>query len=99
MAPQMVTANRLVDGVVVYLAADGRWCERCAEGCVAEDAPSASQLLATAEAAVAACQVVGPYLIDVVPGDGGPRPRRYREQIRAAGPSIRSDLGKQAEGH
>jgi hypothetical protein len=95
----MVTANRLADGVVVYLAADGRWRERCADGHVVDDRASAAQLLATAEAAVATCDVVGPYLIDVVPGDGGPRPQRYREQIRAAGPSIRTDLGKQAEGY
>ena len=35
-------------------------------------------------------------LIDVQLVDGAIRPTRLREQIRAAGPTNRNDLGKQA---
>lgn len=97
MTLQMVTANRLSDGAVVYLTADGDWSEWCADGAIADDKPAAASLLATAERDVTACRVVGPYLIDVAIENGTARPQRYREHIRAAGPSIRLDLGKQAQ--
>ena len=35
-------------------------------------------------------------LIDVAEFDGEWRPKKYREYIRATGPSVRPDLGKQA---
>jgi hypothetical protein len=44
---------------------------------------------------VAARVVVGPYLIDVAVEGGTIRPLHYREMIRARGPSVRPDLGKQ----
>jgi Protein of unknown function (DUF2849) len=91
MALQMLTANRLTDGTVVFRAADGRWVEQVAEGHVVEEA-AAPALLKEGEAAVARAEVVGPYLIDVALADGRPVPLRYRERIRADGPSV----GKQA---
>jgi hypothetical protein len=42
--------------------------------------------------------VVAPYLIDVVIENGLPRAESKREAIRAAGPTVRLDLGKQADG-
>lgn len=94
--PQAVTANRLADGIVVFLAAGGRWVERAAEAAVAPDKPAAEALMATAERAVAERLVVGPYLIDITPTPAGPAPVALRERIRAAGPTVRLDLGKQA---
>jgi hypothetical protein len=41
-------------------------------------------------------EVVGPYLFDVRLEDGLAVPVKVREAIRAAGPTIRPDLGKQA---
>jgi hypothetical protein len=41
-----------------------------------------------AEAAVARALVVAPYLIEVSEQDGRLLPARYRERIRAEGPSI-----------
>ena len=90
MALQMLTANRLTDGTVVFRAADGRWVEQVAEGQVVDEA-AAPALLKEGEAAVVR-EVVGPYLIDVALADGRPVPLRYRERIRAEGPSV----GKQA---
>jgi hypothetical protein len=94
--PQVITANRLVDGDVVYLTGDGRWSEWLGDGCVADDEQQADTLMEAAERAVAAQVVVAPYAIDVAVEGGTIRASRYREQIRASGPTIRTDLGKQA---
>ena len=40
--------------------------------------------------------VVHPYLFDVTVAAGSIRPVKMREVIRAAGPTVRRDLGKQA---
>jgi hypothetical protein len=96
MTIQIVTANRLDDGEVVYLADDGAWSERIAGGRVAEGKEDGAALLAAAETAVAERKVVAPYLIDVVVEDGSPRAVRFKERIRASGPPVRPDLGKQA---
>jgi hypothetical protein len=87
MADQMVTANRLADGAVVFFAADGSWVERLAAGqAVAEG--EAAALLKRAEAD-ARTEVVAPYLIDVARStDGRFVALRYRERIRAEGPSV-----------
>ena len=88
MTPRMVTANRLGDGLVVYLDRDGGWSERIADGRVASDAAAAAALMTVAEGAAAACEVVEPYLIDVVDGDGSVRAASFRERIRAEGPTV-----------
>jgi hypothetical protein len=87
MALQILTANRLADGKVVFRAADGRWVEEVALAEVVEEA-DAPALLQEGEAALARAEIVGPYLIDVVVTDGRPVPLRYRERIRAEGPSV-----------
>lgn len=93
----IVTANRLGDGVVVYLAAGDRWSERLDEALVVAD-DAAKAALARAEAPEHATVVVGPYLMPVeAEAETGPHPASTREVIRARGPSVRLDLGKQAE--
>jgi hypothetical protein len=95
--PQAVTANRLADGIVVFLAADGGWVEH-PDGAVLARQPGESEaLMAKAEQAVADRVIVGPYLIDMVETASGPEPAALRERIRAAGPTVRRDLGKQAD--
>jgi hypothetical protein len=92
--PQVLTANRLSDGAVVYLTAEGGWAERLAAAQIVGD-----PVFAEAEGKRAQEQrlVVGAYLMDVK-GDGAAlAPVKMREIIRAAGPSVRLDLGKQAE--
>ncbi len=93
---QVVTANRLVEGDVVYLTGDGQWSERLNDACLAVDKQKTDSLMDIAERAVAAEIVVAPYAIDVMAEDGTVRALRYREHIRASGPTIRADLGKQA---
>lgn len=96
MTAQVITANRLHDGAVVYLDPAGGWSESVADARVAPDKTQAAALLAEAERPEHATRVVGPYLMDVVVDDGRPRPASLREVIRAQGPTVRSDLGKQA---
>jgi len=96
-ALKAVTANRLSDGLVVYLGAGG-WVETIAAARSVEGKEAAAVLLAEAEPDVAACRVVGPYVIDVVPDEAGVlKATSERERIRALGPTTRPDLGKQAE--
>jgi Protein of unknown function (DUF2849) len=90
--PQMLTANRLKDGAVLYWK-HGAWVEALAEGEVLADGAAADAALAGAQAFVADNSVVGVYLFDLR-ADG--RPLKEREIIRAHGPSVREDLGKQA---
>lgn len=99
---QVVIANRLSDGVVVFLAAApgagrGEWKLQIDEASVASDDVRAQELLALGVASARASQVVEPYLIEVERTSTGLRPTLYRERIRAAGPTVRRDLGKQAE--
>ena len=101
---QVVIASRLSDGVVVFLkeaATPGSadWVLQLDSAELANSDDRASELLAIGEADAEKTHViVDPYLIDVVEEDGRLRPTKYREAIRALGPTIRLDLGKQAEG-
>ena len=97
MTSKVVTANRLGDGAVVYLADGGAWSERVEEARVAQAEEEAAELLAFAESPEQGIVVVGPYLMEVAAENGAPRPVSNREVIRARGPTVRQDLGKQAE--
>ena len=94
---QMLTANRLVDGIVVYLTEAGGWSERFAEGHAVDDETGAQALTRRAEQAVAACQVVAPYLIEVAPANDTLAPSSARERIRAFGPSVPAGAGAAVE--
>lgn len=96
MSLQLLTANRLIDGEVVYLTAAGGWETRIETARLAAAADEAAALAAIGAQAVAERVVVGPYLIDVERDGDAIVPLRYRERIRAYGPSNRPDLAKQA---
>lgn len=93
---QVLTANRLRDGEVVYADAAGGWTTCFAGARVITDPSEADAALARAGADVAARLILDPYLFDVSAGTG--TPASVRERIRAAGPTVRTDLGKQAAG-
>src|SRR5271154_161330 len=94
-ADQILTANRLRDGEVVYWAA-GRWVTTFNEAQIFPDDPAAKAALKAADASVQDRTIVNPYLFDVRLEAGVLRPVKEREIIRAAGPSVRRDLGKQS---
>ena len=96
MTNQVISANRLDNGIVVYLTAYGDWTERLAHAQVIDGKDQGEAALDVAFGAVEACIVVDPYLIDIDDSGGERRPTLNRELIRALGPTVRLDLGKQA---
>jgi len=94
--PQMITANRLRDGEVLYWKGSG-WVLALAEGEVFADPKAADTALEAAMKYVSGNEVVNPYLFDVRVADGVTRPVKEREIIRAKGPTVRGE-GKQALG-
>lgn len=99
MPKQILTANRLGDGLVVYLTELGTWSEAIDDARVAAGAEDAA-LLETLGRAREATEVSGPYLIEVELEGGCLTPVRYRERIRAHGPSIREPRAREtAPGH
>ncbi len=82
--PSVITANRLTDGIVVYLAPDGGWVEDLAHARLADTEAEVSALESEAAKAVAERKVVAVYPMDVVIQDGTPVALSVREKIRAA---------------
>jgi Protein of unknown function (DUF2849) len=94
-ALQVLTANRLRDGDVVYWH-DHEWAEHFTDAEVFRDKPAADAALAAAQAFVKGRVVVNPYLFGVREDAGRLRAIEEREIVRSEGPSVRRDLGKQA---
>jgi sulfite reductase (NADPH) hemoprotein beta-component len=90
MKLEIVSANRLGDGRVVYLAREGGWSESIIDGRSARTEEDSAALLAEAERAVDDGIVVSPYLISMADDGGAFAPLRFRERIRLFGPSHRA---------
>lgn len=82
--PNVVTANRLVDGIVVYLAPDGSWTEEIARARIAATEDETQALESQAEQAVKDRIVVAMYAMPVEIKDGAVDPLSVRERIRAS---------------
>lgn len=89
-APMVFTANRLRDGRVVWLAEAGGWVETVAEARVFPPQEAAAGL-ALAQQAERAQQVVGVYGAEVAVQGGIPVPLKFRERLRAKGPSVAAE--------
>ena len=96
--PDVIAASRLADGVVVFQTAEG-WSEDFNRAAVRPDAEAAKAALARAQGDEQKNLVVNSYAVAVEIRNGHVVPKALREAIRAAGPTVRRDLGKQAEGH
>jgi hypothetical protein len=87
----IVTANRLNDGRVVYLAADQRWSERYEDALATRDSAERDRWLAWAKTRER--DVCGAYAIEAPIGPSG-RELSARERLRALGPGdARKRLG------
>ncbi|GIL00437.1 MAG: hypothetical protein BroJett030_03360 [Alphaproteobacteria bacterium] len=85
---KLITANRLFDGAVVFLAAEG-WVADIARAAVLNAADAIEAGLAAATRAVADRHVVDVNVIEVTLDAAGlPVPVRLRERIRAFGPTV-----------
>ena len=89
-----VTGNRLADGAVVYLADDDRWVADLQSAARFENT-DAESALGAAKARVT--EIADVYLIDVDEAAAPAGRQALRENIRRAGPTVRLDLGYQAE--
>ena len=90
---KVMTANRLNDGAVVYLANGGAWTEHIADARIAATEAEERTLERRAAADEGALLVVETYLFDVDPMPDGPVPLSQRERIRATGPTVGTDFG------
>jgi Protein of unknown function (DUF2849) len=88
----VLTANRLHDGIVVFLAPDGRWVESIEAAAVAHSAEELRALQEQGARDSAANLVVEPYLAEVAEAGGRRVPARMRERVRVDGPSILDDV-------
>lgn len=88
--PQVVTANHLLEGDVVYMTRDCTWVRDISKAAVARDRLDAATMLDTAEGQPDC--VVGPYLAEVaLDPEGRPHPVHFREVFRTTGPTFRTD--------
>ena len=94
---QVLTANTLRDGLVVFMTDGAAWSPWIEDAAIVTTKDAALELEGKGNIAAKANHVVGPYLIDVIEENGRPRAALIREHLRCLGPSVRKDLGKQAE--
>ena len=94
MKPQVITANALIEGDVVYLSPTGAWALDLVDARVFTDEDAAQKALEGATARSG--EVVGVYLMDVALENGTPQPTHFREAFRQTGPSNKFH-GKQAD--
>ena len=95
---QVMTANRLRDGDAVFLTRAGIWSEKIDDAALVQEPQATAALEARAAEDVITNHITGQYLIDAERIDGKIRATLTRERIRTLGPSVRTDLGKQATG-
>lgn len=88
MAQKVLTANRLGDGIAVWLDANGQWTEKLQDAFVARHAEAIAALEEAGRKAFTSNLVLDVNVIDVEEKEGVLWPLRLRERIRAEGPTI-----------
>ena len=87
---KVISANRLDDGTVAYLAANGSWVGSLTAAELFAGEAEAAAGLAEAQRAVRGNLVVEPIIVAVSESQAGPRPLSLRDRIRATGPTVKS---------
>lgn len=85
---KVICANRLADGIVVYVGRDGDWAERLSQAKIFADKVEAEAGLIVAQNDAKRNLVVEPVVVEVIGDAGGLQPMTLREAIRARGPTI-----------
>ena len=85
---KLVSANRLGDGVVVYVDAAGHWVESIDAAARLESADTVEAALVAARADEALNLVVEAFVVDAVLEADHVRATTLRDRIRASGPTI-----------
>ena len=96
--PDVITANRLADGVVVFQTAEDGWSEDFNRAAVLPRRRGDQGGAGARPGGRGAKPRRRLYAVPVEIRNGHVVPKALREAIRAAGPTMRRDLGKQAEG-
>ncbi|MGG4603911.1 DUF2849 domain-containing protein [Paenalcaligenes sp. Me131] len=91
----LISANRLHDGAVVWLDSRYQWVEAL-EHAHAFDEEALVAAQQAAQEGVTNNEIVDPVPQEAERTPKGIVPVTFREQLRARGPSVRADLGKQA---
>ena len=93
---QVISANRLSDGIVVFRAKGGAWVEQLRDAEILADAAAVKAVLALAEQDVKANHVIEVAAFEVALNYGQVEPVHLRDKIRAKGPTTHPLHGKQA---
>jgi len=96
MSLKILTANDLLSGGVVFATREGNWSPFITQAELSSDSQTEDRLVAVGNQSVDTQTIVGPFLIDINIENGIPVPKRYREQLRVSGPSVRTDFSKPA---
>lgn len=93
----VITANRLLDGRIVWLTATG-WSEAISHAHIIDNA-DVEATIKQCRAAPDARQVVGIYGVQLDPAAAGITPLTVRERIRAFGPSVHPEFAPVETSH
>jgi hypothetical protein len=84
-----ITANRLSDGLVIFLTEDNNWSLSIADAALFSDGPELEAALAFGKRQQDEARfLVDAYAIDIEIINDKPVPSRIRERIRAEGPTV-----------
>ncbi len=85
---KVITANRLIDGLVIFIGENRTWVTDIAEAVTFADGPELDAGIAFGAESVAARLLIDHYPVDVTIQNGKPVPVRLRERIRTDGPTV-----------
>ncbi|MGV8841163.1 MAG: DUF2849 domain-containing protein [Bauldia sp.] len=85
---KVITANRLRDGLVIFIGPDRTWVTDIRDALTFADGPELEAGTAFGQEGVVGRFLIDPYPIDVTVENGVPEPLRLREAIRAKGPTV-----------
>ncbi len=97
--PQILTANLLNEGMVVFLGKGGAWASSLESAQLAHSDDDVAQLEAQGGRAAQANLIVDPYLIEVEETGSMLSPVQFRERMRARGPSVNLEFNSKTNGH
>ncbi len=95
MTTKVIMANDLLSGDVIFLSRDSRsWTKFLDQAWASDSEQLVEQMLAAAQDSH---MIIGAEAIEVEHDHTGLALTVFREHLRSRGPSVRTDLGKQAE--
>lgn len=92
--PQILIANQLSEGRILWLSETGEWTGPLSPPLIVQDCPSLQRALSKANLDVEANKILDPIAIEVT---DDLEPKLAKHKILLSGPTVRRDLGYQAE--